>query len=52
MRKIGDFVHYASLPGSGADIKKRLSAVGTRFRGDLAVAITLRVRVKIRGIHG
>jgi hypothetical protein len=50
MRKIGDFVHYASLPGSGADIKKRLSAVGTRFRGAFKDAITLCFRGENRGI--
>ncbi len=50
MRKIGDFVHYASLPGSGADIKYWLSAVGTRFRGALKDAITLRFREENRGI--
>lgn len=50
MRKIGDFVHYASLPGvEGADIN-RCSAHGTWFRGAFTVAITLHFRGKNRGI--
>ena len=50
MRKIGDFVHYVSLPGVEQADKKRCSASETRFRGALTMAITLHFREEIRRI--